>query len=125
MVVVLSVLFVIVAVPGLPTCADHVPAPVAAIVAVPPGRTWQATTWSAPALGFAVTTMVAVSVHPLALVQIKLYVPAALYVVMVVVGLVGAVIVAVPAFPVIADHVPAPVPFMVALPPGSMAQTTV
>ena len=35
--------FVIVAEPGLPDWADHVPEPVAAIVAVPPGRVAQLT----------------------------------------------------------------------------------
>jgi hypothetical protein len=44
--------------------------------------------------------------------------------VIVVVGLLALVIVAVPGFPVIADHVPVPVPVMVAVPPGSMAQLT-
>ena len=63
---------VIVAVPGLPDCAVHVPVPVADMVAEPPGSTAQLTVLSAPALGLAVTTTEAVSVHPLALVQMKL-----------------------------------------------------
>ena len=62
---------VIVAVPGLPAMAVHVPAPVPAIVALPPGRTAHVTVWSAPAFGLAVTTIAAVSLHP-PFVQIKL-----------------------------------------------------
>jgi hypothetical protein len=122
MVVVGLVAVVMVAVPGLPVCADHVPTPVPPIVALPPGRTAQVTVLSTPALGFAVTTTEAVSVHPLAFVQIKLYVPAALNVVMVVVGLVAVVIVAVPGFPVCALHVPVPVADIVTVPLGKIAQ---
>ena len=55
------VVFVIMAVPGLPVCAVHVPVPVAAIVAEPPGRTIQLTVWSVPAFGLGVTTIFAVS----------------------------------------------------------------
>ena len=63
---------VMLAVPGLPVCAVHVPVPVAAMVADPPGSIAQFTVWSAPALGLAVTVILAVSVQPLALVQMKL-----------------------------------------------------
>jgi hypothetical protein len=79
MVVVGLVAVVIVAVPGLAgeAMAVHVPVPVPAIVAVPPGRVAQLTTWSGPALGLAVTTMDAVSVQPEALVHTKPYVPGA------------------------------------------------
>ena len=63
---------VIVAVPGLPAIAVQVPAPVPAIVAVPPGKITQVTVRSGPALGLAVTTMAAVSAQLLALVQMKL-----------------------------------------------------
>ncbi len=62
---------VMVAVPGLPVEAVHVPVPVAAMVAVP---YWQ-TLWSGPALGLAVTVTVIVS-FPLPVVQTKPYVPA-------------------------------------------------
>jgi hypothetical protein len=99
-----------------------VPVPVPAIVAEPPGNTAQFTVLSAPALGFAVITMLAVSVQPLALVQMKLYVPAALKVVIVVVGLVAVVMVAVPGLPVCALHVPVPTPDIVTDPPGSTTQ---
>ena len=63
---------VIVAVPGFPACALQVPLPLAAIVALPPGNTAQLTLLSIPASGFAVTVTLAVSVHPLALVHMKL-----------------------------------------------------
>ena len=63
---------VIVAVPGFPAWAVHVPLPVPDIVALPPGITAQLTVLSVPASGFAVTVTLAVSVHPLAFVQIKL-----------------------------------------------------
>jgi hypothetical protein len=62
---------VIVDVPGFVARAVHVPVPVAAIVADPPGRIIQLTVWSGPALGLAVTVTAAVSLHPLALVQMK------------------------------------------------------
>ena len=87
------------AVPGLPICEDQVPTPVAVIVAEPPGSRAQATVLSTPALGLAVTTIDAVSVHPLALVQMNKYVPGVLNVVIVVVGLVGEVMTAVPGLP--------------------------
>jgi hypothetical protein len=62
--VVAEVGVVIVAVPGLLASAVHVPAPVAAIVADPPGNTAQLTVWSGPAFGLAVTITAAVSVQP-------------------------------------------------------------
>jgi hypothetical protein len=62
---------VIVAMPGLLTTAVHVPVPVAAIVAVPPGRTTQLTVWSGPASGLVVTITSAESAH-VPLVQIKI-----------------------------------------------------
>jgi hypothetical protein len=62
----------IVAVPGLPVIVAHVPIPVPAIVAMPPGSTTQLTVWFGPALGLAVTTIEAVSLQPDALVQIYL-----------------------------------------------------
>ena len=62
---------VMIAVPVLVTDAVHVPAPVAAIVAVPPGALIQFTVWAGPASGMAVTTIAAVSVQPV-LVQMKL-----------------------------------------------------
>jgi hypothetical protein len=72
-VVVGDVGFVIVALPGLPDCADHVPIPLAAIVALPPGKvTTQLTVLSGPASGFAVMNAIAVSVQPFGLVQMKL-----------------------------------------------------
>ena len=115
------------ALPGLPDDAGvHIPAPVAAIVAVPPGSMAQLTVWSGPAFGLAVMSIWAVSVQPLALVQTNEYVPAALNVVIVVVGLVGVVITAVPGLPDDAGvQVPAPVAAIVAVPPGSMAHVTV
>ena len=125
MVVVGRVVLVMTDGPGLPGISVHVPAPVPLIVAVPPGRRAHTTVLSVPAFGFAVTTIDAVSVHALALVQMKKYVPGALYVVIVVVGLVGVVITAVPGLPVMADHVPAPVPVIVAEPPGNIAQVTI
>ena len=72
MVVVGLVAVVISAVPGLPAIAVHVPVPVADIVAVPPGSKAQLTVLSGPALGFAVTTMEAVSVQPYTFVRINL-----------------------------------------------------
>ncbi len=111
--------------PGFPLCAVHVPLPVADIVAVPPGNMAHTTVLSIPASGLDVTTTLAVSVQPLAFVQIKLYDPAALYVVIVVVGDDVFVIVAVPGFPLCAVHVPLPVADIVAVPPGNMAHTTV
>jgi hypothetical protein len=100
--------------------ADHVPVPVAAIVAI----VFSQMLWSGPALGLAVTITDAVSVHP-PLVHMKLYVPAALKVVIVLVALPSVVMVAVPGFPACAVHVPIPVAAMVADPPGSIAQLTV
>jgi hypothetical protein len=55
----------------------------------------------------------------------KLYVPAELKVVIVVVGEVGVVMVAVPGLPVCAVHVPVPVAAIIAEPPGSVIQLTV
>jgi hypothetical protein len=74
MVVVGLVGVVMVAVPGLAgePIGVHVPVPVPAMVAVPPGIVAQLTVWSGPALGLAVTTIAAVSVHPEALVHTKL-----------------------------------------------------
>lgn len=69
--------------------------------------------------------MVAVSEQPEAFVQINLYVPALENVCMVVSGFVADEIVAVPALPVKALQVPAPVAVIVAEPPGSIAQLTV
>ena len=125
-VVVGELVAVIVAVPGLPAQVVHVPAPVAAIVAEPPGNvTRQLTFWSGPASGLAVTVTRAVSAQLLPFVQMKEYVPATLKVVMVVVGDVGVVIVAVPGLLVQAVHVPVPVPVIVAVPPGRIAQLTI
>jgi len=59
---------VMVAVPGFPERAAQVPVPLAAIVADP----LEQAIWSAPAFGLADTTIEAVSVHPLPLVQMKL-----------------------------------------------------
>ena len=115
---------VMVDVPGLVPKAVHVPVPVAAIVAEPPGRVAQLIVLSGPAFGLAVTTTAAVSEHD-PFVKMKLYVPATVNVVIVVVGLAGVVIVAVPGLPVCAVHVPVPVPAIVAEPPGSVAQLTV
>jgi hypothetical protein len=69
--------------------------------------------------------MSAVSAHPDVLVQINLYVPAAVKPVIVVVALVGAMIVAPPGLFSRAVHVPVPVAVMVAVPPGSTMQLTV
>jgi hypothetical protein len=52
---------VIVEVPGLFPASVHIPSPVAAIVAVPPGRIAQLTVWSGPASGSGVTVTEAVS----------------------------------------------------------------
>jgi len=57
-----------------------------------------------PALGFCVTVVVAVSIHPDGLVHIQLYTPGAVKFEIVVVGLVGVAMVAVPGFPAIAAH---------------------
>ena len=100
--------------------ADHVPVPVAAIVAI----VFSQMLWSGPALGLAVTITDAVSVHP-PLVHMKLYVPAALKVVIAVEGEDGAVMVAVPGLLDSAVHAPVPVAAMVAVPPGRVAQVTV
>jgi len=60
------------------------------------------------------------------LVQTKEYIPAAVNPVIVVVGLLGVVMVAVPGLPAAAGvHVPVPVPAIVAVPPGSTAHVTV
>ena len=115
---------VMVDVPGLLNNAVHVPVPVAAIVAEPPGRMIQLTVWSGPAFGFAVTVIFTVSVQ-LPFVHIYAYVPAALKVVIVVVGLDGVVMVEVPGLPANAVHVPVPVAAIVAEPPGRIAQFTV
>jgi hypothetical protein len=123
--VVAAVGAVMIAVPGLPVRAVHVPVPVALIAADPPGNIAQLTVLSAPAFGFAVTDIATVSVQPDAFVHIYLYVPAAVKPVILVVGLAGAAMVAVPGLPVMAVHVPAPVAVIAAVPPGSMAQFTV
>ena len=115
---------VMVAVPALPGSAVHVPAPVAAMVAEPPGSKAHVTVRSGPALGLAVTTTEAVSLQP-PLVQMKLYVPAALKVVMLVVGLAAVVITAVPGLPACAVHVPAPTAAIVTDPPGRILQVVV
>jgi hypothetical protein len=116
-VVVGEVVVVMVAVPGFPVCAVHVPVPVPAIV-VELLRGKHVMVSSGPAFGLAVTITAAVSVHP-PLVHMKLYVPGALKVVIVVVAEVGVVMVAVPGLPVSAVHVPVPVAAIVAeLPTG-------
>jgi hypothetical protein len=62
----------IVAGPGLPGCAVQLPLPVADILVLPPGYDeTQSTNLSGPAFGFAVTKILAVSVQPLAFVQMK------------------------------------------------------
>ena len=63
---------VIVAVPGLPACADQIPpaAGVAAMVAVPPGSVAHVTVFAGPALGLAATVTVVVAVQ-VPTVQIK------------------------------------------------------
>ena len=67
MVVVGEVGVVMVAVPGLPERAVHVPVPDAAIVVVPLGREVTTMVRSAPAFGLAVTVTVAMpDVPPLA-----------------------------------------------------------
>ena len=114
MVVVGELADVIVAVPGLPLQALHVPVPVAFIKALPPGRVTHVRVWSDPAFGLPDTITEAVSVQ-LPLVRIKLYVPTALNPVIVVVVDVGEVIVAVPGLPVCAIHTPVPVPAIVAV----------
>ena len=56
---------VMVAEPGFPAAAVHVPvAGEAFIVAEPPGTLTQFTVWSAPEFGFAVTVTLAVSGQP-------------------------------------------------------------
>jgi hypothetical protein len=69
--------------------------------------------------------MLAVSVHPLTLVQINLYEPAAVNPVMVVAGFAAVVIMELPGLPTNAVHVPVPVAAIVAEPPGSNTQLTV
>jgi hypothetical protein len=78
-------------------------------------------------VGSCVTVTKAVSVQPYTLVSINEYTPAAVKPVIVVVGLVGEVIVAVPGLPEDAgDHLtPVPVPAMVAVPPGRSTHVTV
>jgi hypothetical protein len=88
---------------------DHVPVAVDAIVTAVFSQMF----WSGPALGLAVTITDAVSVHP-PLVHMKLYVPAALKVVIEVVALPGVVMVAVPGPPA-AVHVPMPTAAIVAV----------
>ena len=116
---------VIVAVPGLPACALHTPVGVVApIVAVPPGSVAHSTDWLGPAFGWAVTVTVAEELHA-PFVQLKVYTPGALNVVIVVVGLAGVVIVAVPGLPPCAVHTPVGVVApIVAVPPGSVAHNT-
>ena len=65
MVVVAELGVVIIAVPGLPACGDHMPpaAGVAAMVAVPPGKVAQFTFCAGPALGWAATVTVVVEVQ--------------------------------------------------------------
>lgn len=72
-----------------------------------------------------VTTTEAVSSQPEALVQMNLYVPGLVNPVMVVNGLAGVVIEAVPGLLLTAVHVPAPVAPITAKPPGSPIQLTV
>lgn len=67
----------------------------------------------------------AVSLHPDVLVQMNLYMPGVLNVVILVVGFKALVIVALPGLFMAAVHVPVPVPAIAALPPGSTAQFTV
>jgi hypothetical protein len=113
---------VIDAVPGLPACAVHVPLPVADIVALPPGNEeTQFTFLSGPAFGLDVTVTLAVSVHPLAFVQMKLYIPDALKFEIKVVDDEGLAIVAGPGLPACVVQVPLPVADIVALPPGNEA----
>ena len=69
---------------------------------------------------------VVLSLHPDALVQTNIYVPAAVNPVMVVVGEVGLVIAAVPGLPLgAADQVPVPVAAIVTEPPGSVTHVAV
>jgi hypothetical protein len=114
----------IVAVPGLPVAAVHVPIPVAAIVAVFPGHGPLVAISSGPALGLPITITVAVSVCP-PIVQMNWYIPGALNSVIVVLALSGEVIVAVPGFPAKAVHTPVPKAAIVAVPPGNIAHGTV
>jgi hypothetical protein len=72
MLVVGRAVFVILAVPGLPVIAVHVPVLVAVIFTAPPGNVAQLTVLSEPAFGFAVTTTDAVSLQPDALVHMNL-----------------------------------------------------
>ena len=124
-VVVASVGLVIAAVPGAGMISVHVPVPVAAMVALPPGSTAQFTTWSVPASGLAVTVTIIVSAQPVALVHLIGYVPGVEKKVTVVVGEVVLVMVAVPDADDSSVHVPVPVPDRVVEPPGSVAQDTV
>jgi hypothetical protein len=117
--------FAMLAVPGLPVIAVHVPVPVADMVALPPGSVAQLTSISAPASGFAVTITDEVSPQPDALDQMNLYVPAAVKPVMLVVALAVFVIFEVPGLPVIAVHVPVPVADIDTEPPGRIAQLMV
>ena len=61
----------IVAVPILAADAIHVPAPMAAMVAEPPGSRAQETVWSGPASGLAMTVTVVLSGHPAGFVHTK------------------------------------------------------
>ena len=69
---------VMVAVPGLPACAVHVPAPVAAMVAVPPGKDAQVTVSFGPPFTPAgpATLTVADDVQPKASVTVTVSIPA-------------------------------------------------
>jgi hypothetical protein len=96
----------------------HVPVPVASSIGILLGQTVS----SGPASGLAETITAAVSVQLLLFVQMKLYVPAALKVVMVVVGEVVDVIVEVPGLFDQAVQVPAPVAAIVAVPDGNVTR---
>lgn len=103
----------------------HVPVPVPAIVAEPPGSVIQLRVWSAPAFGLVVTVIVAVSEQPAVLVHLSEYTPAAVKPLTMAVGEVAGEIVAVPGAGVIRLQMPVPVAAIVVLPPGSTTQETV
>ena len=109
-------------VPGLVASEVQVPVPVADIVTENTESRLQDTAVSLPAFGLPTTVTATVSAQPPGLVHPIVYVPAALNVVIVVVGLVGLVITNVPGLVPTGVHVPTPVASIVTLPPGKGTQ---
>ena len=106
----------IVAVPGLPDMAVHIPPPDAPMVALPPGSVAQDTTLSGPAI-VVLTMTFAVSVQREPLVHTKRYTPAVVKPVIKVLADDGAVILAGPGLPGPAVQCPAFIACISAEPP--------